>query len=104
MANRASLLRQTKKRIQNHTRSTDDEWATISRRHCSGSLARIAFRARHSYDQVMPTQKRRPPPASGGGSSAASLLQQRSLELPVGAAFPRVSLRSVRLHPHLFRK
>jgi 23S rRNA (cytosine1962-C5)-methyltransferase len=31
-------------------------------------------------------------------------LQQRSLELPAGAALPQVSLRSVRLHPHLFRK
>ncbi len=37
-------------------------------------------------------------------SSAASLLQQRSLELAAGAPLPSVSLRSVRLHPHLFRK
>jgi 23S rRNA (cytosine1962-C5)-methyltransferase len=57
----------------------------------------------------MPTQKhrRRPPdgpPASAAASSANSLLQQRSLALPSGTALPRVSLRSVRLHPHLFRK
>jgi 23S rRNA (cytosine1962-C5)-methyltransferase len=43
-------------------------------------------------------------PTQFAGSAAASLLQQRSLDLPVGQALPRVSLRSVRLHPHLFRK
>ncbi|MGE5192313.1 MAG: class I SAM-dependent rRNA methyltransferase [Deltaproteobacteria bacterium] len=57
----------------------------------------------------MRTQKRRrsqadAPPTPGGGQIAASLLQQRSLELPAGAALPEVSLRSVRLHTHLFRK
>src|SRR5262245_46511694 len=70
---------------------------------------RIAFRAWHFYDQTMPTQKRRPahangPPRSSGGDSSASLLQQRSLELLSVATLPRVSLRSVRLHPHLFSK
>jgi 23S rRNA (cytosine1962-C5)-methyltransferase len=57
----------------------------------------------------MPTQKRRRlsaggPKTAGTGHAAASLLQQRSLELPAGAALPKISLRSVRLHPHLFRK
>jgi 23S rRNA (cytosine1962-C5)-methyltransferase len=57
----------------------------------------------------MPTQKHRrrragsaPPP--GARSPSSTLLQQRSLELPAGAELPRISLRSVRLHPHLFRK
>jgi 23S rRNA (cytosine1962-C5)-methyltransferase len=57
----------------------------------------------------MPTQKHRrrqagSAPLPSAGSSTSSLLQQRSLELPAGAELPNVSLRSVRLHPHLFRK
>src|SRR5262249_44700490 len=43
-----------------------------------------------------------PPPSAG--SSPSSLLQQRSLELPSGTELPKVCLRSVRLHPQLFRK
>jgi 23S rRNA (cytosine1962-C5)-methyltransferase len=70
---------------------------------------RIAFRVRHFYDQAMPTQKHRrrqagSAPPSSAGSSPSSLLQQRSLDLPPGTELPRVSLRSVRFHPHLFRK
>ena len=57
----------------------------------------------------MPTKKNRHthPVAQTQSSSAvtpASLLQQRSLELPANGPLPRVRLRSVRMHPHLFRK
>src|SRR6266700_7598668 len=57
----------------------------------------------------MPTQMRLRPHSSGTPrpnteQSAAALLQQRSLELPSSGPLPTVRLRSVRLHPHLFRK
>ena len=57
----------------------------------------------------MPTKKRHrtnPPPQSQSISAVtpASLLQQRSLELPSNGPLPKVKLRSVRIHPHLFRK
>jgi 23S rRNA (cytosine1962-C5)-methyltransferase len=61
----------------------------------------------------MPTKKRRHAnsdspvqsnAASSAGATDASLLRQRSLELPADDALPKVRLRSVRRHPHLFRK
>jgi 23S rRNA (cytosine1962-C5)-methyltransferase len=56
----------------------------------------------------MPIQKRRRATSSGqthanAGPGAGSLLQQRTLELPANP-LPAVHLRSVRIHPHLFRK
>lgn len=63
----------------------------------------------HFYDQAMPTQKHRRPRSNSPAKpearpSAAGLLQQRSLEIPSDAVLPAVHLRSVRIHPHLFRK
>lgn len=61
----------------------------------------------------MPTKKRHYSKASfsdhssavaGPAATAAALLHQRSLELPSAASLPRVRLRSVRMHTHLFRK
>src|SRR5262245_34962058 len=57
----------------------------------------------------MPLEKRRRSPArpeqpAGAGKTTASLLRQRSLDLPFHDKLPAVHLRSVRLHPHLFRK
>ncbi|HLJ10399.1 MAG TPA: class I SAM-dependent rRNA methyltransferase [Planctomycetaceae bacterium] len=57
----------------------------------------------------MPTKKRRNQHSSGqqpsrGDATSAVLLQQRSLELPSHARLPIIRLRSVRRHPHLFRK
>ncbi len=57
----------------------------------------------------MPTKKRRhtnsgSPEQSIASATPASLLHQRSLELPADGPLPRVRLRSVRMHPHLFRK
>ena len=57
----------------------------------------------------MPTKKRPhtnsgSPSQSNAGATLASLVQQRSLELPTDGPLPVVRLRSVRIHPHLFRK
>lgn len=57
----------------------------------------------------MPTKKRRHikpgfPEPSIAAATPASLLQQRSLELPGNGPLAKVRLRSVRIHPHLFRK
>jgi 23S rRNA (cytosine1962-C5)-methyltransferase len=57
----------------------------------------------------MPSQNRRRSHSSGkpqpnAEQAATSLLQQRSLDLPSAGPLPAVCLRSVRLHPHLFRK
>lgn len=57
----------------------------------------------------MPTRKHAPrresaSPSSTTGKTPAELLRQRSLELPTAGTLPTVRLRSVRRHPHLFRK
>ncbi len=57
----------------------------------------------------MPTSKHRraPPgkkPPSSAGPSAAGLLEQRPLEPSADEPLPVIRLRSVRRHPHIFRK
>jgi 23S rRNA (cytosine1962-C5)-methyltransferase len=57
----------------------------------------------------MPTSKHRRAPlgkkqSSSPGQSAAGLLDQRSLEPSADATLPVIRLRSVRRHPHIFRK
>src|SRR5258708_22092936 len=57
----------------------------------------------------MPTSKHRRAPlgkkqSSSAGQSAAGLLEQRPLELSADGPLPVVQLRSVRRHPHIFRK
>src|SRR5258708_30063716 len=57
----------------------------------------------------MPTSKHRraslgKKQSSSAGQSAAGLLEQRPLELSADGPLPVVQLRSVRRHPHIFRK
>lgn len=55
-----------------------------------------------------PNRRRSPvssqPGPTNNGHTPATLLQQRSLDLPTAGPLPAVHLRSVRIHPHLFRK
>jgi 23S rRNA (cytosine1962-C5)-methyltransferase len=57
----------------------------------------------------MPTSKHRrthrgKKQSSSAGPSAAILLEQRPLEIPADGSLPVIQLRSVRRHPHVFRK
>src|SRR5436190_12975054 len=82
-------------------------------RRATHESTRFAFRFADFYDHAMPTKKRNyskssfsehTSAASGSPAAPVALLQQRSLELPSEGPLPKVRLRSVRMHTHLFRK